>query len=75
MTVRAHFVNVLGHQMLFGGEMGAASGASLLLYASRDRILITTPGCCWLLQAALLITEYFLIYCNAICNSPKLKIS
>lgn len=52
-----HSVSLLGHQMLFGGEMEVASGATLLLCASGDRILITAPGCSLLLQAALPISS------------------
>lgn len=65
------FVRVLGHQTLFDGEMRAASDAILLLHASRDRMLITTPGCRLLLQAALPTTQYFIVHRSAICNSPK----
>ena len=56
-----HFVSLLGHQMLFAGEMEMASGATLLLHASRDRILITTPDCWLLLQAALPCTSFFIV--------------
>lgn len=51
--------------MLLGGEMGVASGAALLLIASRDRVLITTPGCCLLLQAALPITLIVVAFVTA----------
>lgn len=41
--------------------MEMVSGVTLLLHASRDRILISTPGCWLPLQAALLCTSFFIM--------------
>lgn len=66
------FFSVLCHQTPFAGEMGATSDTILLLHASRDRRLITTPGCYLLLQAALPTTQYFFVHCSAfVTNSLK----